>query len=149
MTLQIKLEENKPLGLLVKSEPLFLLEGDEEIQIEFLTEINKAFIVTAKNGDVVRQFVVKNRRFTISNDLKFEGEIEMVVSLYTHSTLAYKWACEPIAVVKPRKDVFELHPKISVLEDEIFRLKEEVSALIGKVENLQNQTTELWQIQES
>lgn len=148
MIKQIKLESNSKIGSLVNSEPFFLL-NDEALQIEFVGDVGGLLLATVKNGDKHNQALVSNRKFTVPKELVTEGELEIIVSLYDGATIEGKWICEPIIIIKPTEDVFEVHPKIIELENQIAELRAEISFLKDTTSDLRVDVGRLWRIVES
>lgn len=168
MKIQIKLDEKNNIGSLVESGPFLLLDEDK-IEIEFLTEFTKKpmLLASIRNGDGVKQFIVKNNLLILSQDFVKEGDIDIVISLYTGTAVGKKWICEPIKIINAKEVGFEAYSKIdAALKDLQIRIEEclyKISAFekannfklialetkIGEHNSaLQKQIDELWQTQE-
>lgn len=148
MTRQIKLLSNEQIGSLIYGEP-FLLLGDDELEIEFITDLNSVLLVTLCNGDVKKQIIVSNKRFNVPKALLCEGMLEMRVCVYNSIGLTNRWICEPITILQPQEEVFEGYPKITALESEIAELKAQMQVMDEVIKDLQNQVGRLWEVAES
>lgn len=168
MKIQVKLDEDKNIGLLVDSEPFLLLEN-EKTEIEFVAESakNRLLLVTARNGEAQKQFIVKNNLLILPQEFVKEGELDIVVNLYTGTNAGRKWLCEPMRIIKASKQGFEAYSKLSAELAKINIEIQECNATLSAIEKscnfkmlameqrfvemnktFQKQINELWQTQE-
>lgn len=139
MKMQIRLDKYSNIGSLVSSEP-FLLIDNETLEIEFLGAENNVLLATLKNDEMQRQMLVYNGMLSIPKDFIFEGEIEIIVSQY-NTSLYRKWHCEPIKIIKPQEDYFEGYSLIQ-------ELKTEIAELTSKINILDEQVNQFWEMNE-
>lgn len=128
MECKVSLGANKFVGIrdnfFVGKETVLAFESSEYA----LNELH----ATITDGTIAKRYVVKDRRFDISEYCTKACVLEVKVDLILNGTVAKTWLLEPF-VVREAVGGYELVPEIALLREEIKTIKQAIKELNTKI----------------
>lgn len=157
--MELNVQLKKSYGRLTNREP-FLIVNDEEYFLHLDADILiKKCIAVFRKGQHSAEVYAENplgqvTEIKIPDEFVLEGAVECEIHVISHGRTVTKYAVEPI--VFARVDTrFEGHPEIEELKDTIEKQGQQINALLGLVDSLnerlkvaEEHISEIWTYEE-
>ena len=117
-------------------EDTFVLLPEDEVKVTFLSPIYPlvTLVVTARNGDVEKNYKTSGKAIDITELCKKAGEVTMTVALTFRGDVTKTWQIEALKI-KEIKNIYEAIPEVEDMKARLGLMERAVGELRKTIEN--------------